>query len=309
MGTTYTIRFHTRTAVDAEKVEKGIKNRLELVNNLMSNWVADSDISRFNAREGLEPVTISEHTARVIRQAMALSNRTEGAFDPTVSPLIELWGFGTREPRREAPSDDEIRTALARCGMTQLRLDENLLTRRVSGLTLNLSAIAKGYAIDLVADYLTEQGITDFMVDVGGDMRVKGANPEGVAWRIGIEKPEYEGQTTLFRVASLRNVALATSGDYRNFFEVDGVVYSHVIDPRNGWPVKTGVASASVIAPNCATADALATTLMVLSAEAGLELVESMESVECLLQVYQPGGAYKSVMSSGMTQHLVPTKD
>ena len=301
MGTTYSIKIVTTPPFDQAIIARGIANHLEQMNLFMSNWVEESDLSRFNREP--ESLTVSQDTAKVVRRALEIWEYSRGAFDPTMDPLIELWGFGVKEDV-EFPTEDEITTALAITGFQHLSLEGNTLKKEIPELTLNLSAIAKGYAVDVVYDYLRAKNLASFMVEVGGEIRVSGKNERGLNWRIGIELPDQSTFKQFYKIAELEANALATSGNYRNYFEKNGTLYTHIIDPRTGYPVPPRIVSASVIAPDCMTADALATTLMILPANEGLELIERLKGVECLLLAPMPGLGFKEYSSSGMAAFL-----
>ncbi len=303
MGTTYSVKFTVTGKVDVNSLSNDIKVRLEEVNSLMSNWSEDSDTSRFNRHREDTPLEVSPHTARVIRNALDIADRTGGALDPTVSPLIELWGFGIAK-RKDFPTPEAIRQARAKTGYHHLELNGTQLVKRIPELTLNLSASAKGYAVDLIAAYLQEQGIDHFMVEIGGEVRVS-TPPTGLRpWRIGINSPTNPHGGDLYSVAQLTNQAMATSGDYLNFFMKDGVRYSHILDPNTGMPIPSRVGSVSVIASDCMTADSYATAITVLGPERGLQVISTLPGVECLILIRQEDGQFKEVSSPGMHTYL-----
>ncbi len=282
MGTTYEVRLG-ETVSESERigVAQAIEMALEDVNGKMSNYLPDSEISRFNRAEADVPMRVSIETFDVVRESVRVSEATGGAFDVTVAPLVRLWGFGAGATVRNAPpSQDEISAARARVGYIDIDLDDDsvTLTKKIPGLECDLSGIAKGYAVDRVALALEERGHQDYMVEVGGEVRTLGKNPSGEAWRIGIEKPavlvtgEREREREIERVVPLSGLSMATSGDYRNFYELEGKRYSHLIDPRTGRPVDNRLASVSVIDETCMRADALASGLLVLGPDAGFGL-------------------------------------
>ena len=261
-----------------EQIETAIATELESVNQMMSTYIKDSDVSQFNLHEGLDWFTVSSDTALVVSRALEISKRSAGAFDITVQPLVQLWKFGTDKDQPGIPAGDAIEEALKQIGYQhlQVRLDPPALKKSKPTLQIDLSAIAKGYAVDRVAKRLGQLDIENFLVEVGGEVRASGEKPEAMPWKVGIEKP-LAIKREPYQVVELYHKSLASSGDYRNYFTVDGKKYSHTIDPRTGKPVEHDVASTSVIADDCMTADALATALMVLGPKAGLELAESMK--------------------------------
>jgi thiamine biosynthesis lipoprotein len=269
----------------------------------MSTWREDSEISA--VRRGGE-VTVSPDTVDVVRDALALAAATDGAFDPTVQPLMEVWGFhsGSRTPA--APAPEALEAARAQVGWTRVRTGPDWVD--AGGTALDLSSIAKGHAVDRVSTALSRRGLANHMVEVGGEVRVAGEGPRGV-WALGIDAPE-EGAAPGQRfvaVAELVNHALATSGNYRNLVEVDGRKVHHTMDPRTGQPAVSDVASASIVAPTCREADALATAVMVLGAEAGLALLEARPDVEGLVLV--SGDTLEQRPTSGMARFLRATGD
>jgi len=276
----------------------GIVAVLDRIDRGMSTWREDTEIARFN-RGSDAAVALSAETRRVVGAALDLARESGGAFDPTVGPLVALWGFGAHAASRR-PAEDELARVRSRVGWRKLEWDESgRLLRRVPGVELDLSAIAKGYAVDAVIAELGAARAFGLLVEIGGEVRTSGTKPGAAPWRVGIQHPQAEA---LEEVVELRGVALATSGDYRQQRFVDGRWVTHVIDPRTGRPVGRGVASASVIAPTCMEADAVATTLMVLGAEAGLDWIEERPWLEALLLVREGGGALTRRASSGWSR-------
>lgn len=304
MGTYYQVKILGADPTQRIALDKDVVDQLEIVNQLMSNWVATSDVSRFNQNVSTTPVEIDDHTVKVVREAIAIAEQTEGAFDPTLGPLIELWGFGTRQ-NDVVPEAEILAETLDKIGYHKIQLDGNKLSKSQADLTMNLSSLAKGYAVDLVYEMLLEKGFRNFMVNVGGEIRVHGHNAAKKPWQMAIEGPDPNRINTIFRVASLKDVAMATSGDYRNFFRYQGKRYSHLLDPRTGWPIEARITAVSVIAPTCMTADALATALCILSPEDGISLIESMPNIECML-ILRDGERLTELTSSGMEAYLNP---
>jgi thiamine biosynthesis lipoprotein len=274
MGTTYTVKLAALPAgATAATLKAQVDARLERVNRLMSTYRSDSDVSRFNRRDDTDWFPVARETATVAEIAGRIGQASSGALDPTVYPLVRLWGFGPDAATRKIPDDVEISLALERVGYAKIgvRLEPPALRKSDAGVTLDLSAIAKGFAVDQVAEYLGSLSVGDYFVEVGGEIRVRGGKPSGQPWVVGIEKPVTTGRQ-LHRAVELRDGALATSGDYRNFFELDGHRYSHTIDPRSGRPVEHRLAAVSIWAATCTEADGWATAMMVLGPEAGYHL-------------------------------------
>ncbi|MGV6803615.1 MAG: FAD:protein FMN transferase [Ruegeria sp.] len=275
MGTTYHI---TAIGEDLDETElsAAVEETLAQVNGKMSNWDPNSEVSTFSASTSTDPVSVSDEFALVIAAANEVHEKTGGTFDVTLGPLIELWGFGPRKPEDPVPSDDEISAALDKVGQARLlTLDRQTgtLAKSEPEVGINLSAIAKGYGIDAVAQKLRGAGVESYMVEIGGDLVAKGQNDKGEAWRIGIEKPETASQGIQL-IVPLDNRGMATSGDYKNFFEQDGVRYSHIIDPTTGRPITHRTTSVTVLADNAMMADAWATAMLALGQEKGLKLAD-----------------------------------
>lgn len=302
-GTTWTVKWSG--AVGPEAVEPDIVAVLAEVDVQMSTWRDDSELSRARAADGA--VVVSEGTVDVVRTALALAEATGGAFDPTVEPLVEFWGF-RGERRTTLPTEEALaevrglvgweRVTLGRSGAGEPLLD-------TGGTALDLSAIAKGHAVDRVSHALSAHGVANHYVEVGGEVRVSGASPRGTLWRLGVERPVPGSApgADLVSLLSVTNRAVATSGNYRNAYVVDGVRVVHTLDPRIGRPVETPVASVTVIAPDCVLADGWATALMVLGAS-GLERVERTPDVEALLLSQGPDGALTAEQTTGMPAFL-----
>lgn len=270
MGTTWTVRLAAPPAgLDEAALRAGIEAELESVNAQMSTWREDSLLSRFNRLPAGESLLLSEDLAQVMRAAMALAEESGGAYDPTVGPLVNLWGFGPDPWRESAPSEDEIKQARSRTGWQRLDWDRrSSLLVQPGEVYVDLSSIAKGHAVDRVMAHLIRQGADGVLVDIGGDLRVQGRRPDGSAWRIAVEQP-LPGARTVQRVIEPGDRAVATSGTYRNRFESEGRRYSHTIDPRSGYPVEHDLVSITVVHDSCLQADALATALGVLGPEEG----------------------------------------
>ncbi len=277
MGTRYNITWMAHADdLAPEEVHKGVEAVLEAVNASMSTWRDDSEITRFNASEPGGWFEVSDDFADVFEMARAVSSASGGAYDVTVGPLVDLWGFGP-DMGDTVPEQGEIDTALAGVGQQRIEFDrQRPALRKPAPMAVDFSSIAKGYGVDRIAEWLEAQGIHRYLVEVGGEIRVSGDNPRGKPWHIAVEKPD---ATTRDVVATVRleDAAIATSGDYRNFFEVDGVRYSHTIDPRSGRPVHHDLVSVTVIHPSATMADAWATALTVLGTEAAMEVARREE--------------------------------
>lgn len=275
-GTTWHVRFRARAAQPAPaELAVDVRDVLDLVDARMSTWRDDSELSRFNRSASDDWWPVSTETAAVVATALDVHRRSQGAFDPTVAPLVALWGFGPGRTRARPPEAAQVEALLPRLGADGIavRAEPAALRKARPWLSLDLSGVAKGFAVDAVARRLAAQGVEDFLVEVGGELRARGAAPGGGAWRVGIERPE-PGARRIGWVVGLADAGLATSGDYRRYFEWQGRRYSHVIDPRSGYPVEHDLVSVSVLAPEAAYADAWATALLVLGPEAGWRVAE-----------------------------------
>lgn len=272
MGTTYNIKYIESEGIPSPEVlQKQVDRLLEEVNDQMSTYRKDSELSRFNQNQTSTPFEVSPQTATVVKEAIRLNGLTLGALDVTVGPLVNLWGFGPEARPEVVPTDEELAARKANTGIQHLTVEGNLLTKDIPNLYVDLSTIAKGWGVDVVADYIQSQGIQNYMVEVGGEMRLKGVNREGVKWRIAIEKPSAD-ERAVQEIIEPGDMAVATSGDYRIYFERDGVRYSHIINPQTGKPIRHKVVSVTVLDKSSMTADGLATGLMVLGEEQGMKI-------------------------------------
>jgi thiamine biosynthesis lipoprotein len=254
------------------EIEKSVKASLDKVDRLMSTYKPDSELSRFNRAPVGQPFELSPETAEVVREAIRIGDMSGGAFDVTIGSAVNLWGFGPDKHPDRIPSDAQVAAALEQVDYRALHLDGNTLTKS-KPVYVDLSAIAKGYGVDQVARALDAQGVTSYLVEVGGEIRTRGDKPDGQPWRIAVEKP-VSNERAVQRIIELDDSAVATSGDYRNYFEENGKRYSHTIDPRTGRPITHHLVSVTVLAADCMTADALATAVDVLGPEAGFEMAK-----------------------------------
>ena len=299
MGTTYSVTVVTEK-VDIDVLKKQIDTRLAMVNGSMSMFSPTSELSRFNKTKAHVPFKISKDFAYVMGQSNRLYNLTNGAWDGTLKPLVDLWGFGTKEKITKVPSPEAINDLLKTIGFNKIEILGNALQKKTPFVTLDLGSIAKGFGVDAVALLLQESGFKNFLVEIGGEVFTRGTKPGNLPWTVGISRPEKESAPdTLYRSMELKDRALATSGDYRNFVIINNKAYSHIIDPTTGYPVETGVVSASVTAENCTFADGLATALMVMPPEKGIALVNNLKKVECLIVVKKKDGTFMDLTSKG----------
>ncbi len=285
----------------------GITQRLVQVEQAMSTYLEDSEVSRFNRVAVATWFPVSSATVRVVSLAQEIAVSSGGAFDITVGELVELWGFGaTPAPApRQPPAPASLSRAREALGYQYLewRAQPPAL-RKQRPLHIDLSAIAKGYAVDQVADYLYERGLQHYLVEVGGELRAQGKNANGKAWRLGIERPD-AAPGTVQRAININDAAVATSGDYRNFYLWQGQRYSHSMNPHLGRPVRHALASVTVIAQRAARADALATALYVLGPDAGRQLAEQHELAAFFI-IRSATDTWEEYATPAMTQLLSP---
>ena len=301
MGTFYHIKVVAGYFEDLSGLQTRIDARLEEINQSMSTYRPQSEISRFNKLPPNESMAASDDFLKVLRVARKIYSLSAGAWDGTVKPLVNLWGFGNARPLEKAPSEEEIKTRLQAVGFDQIRMTASGQVGKTSrAVTLDLSSIAKGFGVDAVADLIRENGYRQFLVEIGGEVLAEGVRKDGKPWVVGISRPLPDASPgNVYRALALSGGAMATSGDYRLFFELDGVRYSHIIDPRTGYPVRNKVVSASVVAPDCTLADGLATALMVMGPIDGLTLVNRLPNVECLIITRSPDGQLSDHPSAG----------
>lgn len=280
MGTTYMVKLVAEPLLPEEsaRVASAIEAELEFVNGLMSTWDPESELSRFNQSASTEPFPISEPTLEVFLLAREISDLTGGAFDVTVGPVVSAWGFGATDRAPAPPSEAELAGLRERVGYQKLAIDPEArtLSKARADIECDLSAIAKGYGVDAVARALDRLGYGNYLVEVGGELRVRGERSSGRLWRVAIERPLGD-ERSIYGAFELRDAALATSGDYRNYYEQDGVRLAHLIDPRTGRPIAHALASVSVVHGDAARADALATGLSVLGLDEGFALAEASD--------------------------------
>lgn len=302
MGTSYQVKIITNDDVPTENLGEQIENRLSSLNQTFSTYIETSELMQFNQAKTGQPQAISEDMQVVMSIAQEVYGLTDGAFDPTVAPLVNLWGFGPNESNNVIPQSEQIQQALSVIGLNHLVLNKAAKkAQREQDIKLDFSAIAKGYAVDAVADLLESSGIQHYLVEVGGELRARGYKPNGDLWRIAIERPSLV-QGDVQQVIALQDVAVATSGDYRNYFEKNGKRYSHTIDPRIGYPVDHELASVTVIEETAVKADALATAMMVMGPEDSLMLAEKY-NIPVYILVKEADG-FKVQYSKAFAQYL-----
>jgi thiamine biosynthesis lipoprotein len=278
MGTTFkVVLVEPPKTLATDILESDILASLNDVDVLASTWRDDSELSEFNANPSIDWVVVSATFCDVLQQAIAVSRETDGAFDVTVGPLVNLWGFGPDGQVLEPPSDAAIDAAMQSVGVDKLETDcdDNLIRKASSSLYVDLSGWAKGYAVDEIARLLDTNGLENYLVEIGGEVRVSGHNSANRKWAIAVEAPSTSERIPQ-AVLRVTDTSVATSGDYRNYFAYDGAHYSHTIDTRTGRPVTHDLAAVTVVNPSTAYADAMATALLVLGPEAGPSLATKL---------------------------------
>lgn len=269
MGTTWSARVVVPAGASPDVLQAGIQAQLDAVDAQMSTYRSDSSLSQFNVAAAETWVRLTPSCFDVVERAIQLAADTGGAYDPTVGPLVNLWGFGPDGARHAPPPAQDIERVRARVGWHRLQLDRSHCALWQPGdAYLDLSSIAKGYSVDGAGAWLDHQGVSAWLVEVGGEFKGRGSKPDGSPWRVGVEQPD--GSNAHGLVLALRSRALATSGSYRRFFESHGRRHSHHIDPRTGHPTDGRVASVSVLAASAFEADPLGTAMTILGPEDGL---------------------------------------
>jgi thiamine biosynthesis lipoprotein len=293
MGTTYTVKYVQESgAPTANQISVDIEALLKEVNRQMSTWQKDSEISTFNQSQAGKYSVLSEDFLKVLLHAMDVAKETDGVFDPTIGPLVNIWGFGP-DGKRKVPSKEEIAQASAKVGYDKLEVipETREVRKTVEGMYLDLSASAKGFGVDVISDHLQRQGLVNHMVEIGGEVRTLGTK-NGKDWSIGIEVPSTDSMKVAQKVLPLKDRAIATSGSYRNFFEKGKKKYSHAMNFKTGEPIQHTLVSVSVILDSCMEADSWATALMVLGVDKGLQLAEKLKIPAYF--IYSPSGQNES---------------
>lgn len=294
-GTFYKIKYEAK---DGRSLAEHYKRLFLEVDSSLSTFNKESIISRFNSGE--DSVLVDSHFRNVFEKGAAVSEISGGAFDMTVAQVVNAWGFGFS--KRDDVSDELIDSLMRHVGYGKVRLVNGMLVRDEAGVMLDASAIAKGYSVDVVARCLDSLGVENYMVEIGGEISVKGVNHEGRPWGIGVTNPVDDStmmRTELYDVVYLQDKAMATSGNYRQYYHKGGKKYSHTIDPRTGYPVEHNLLSASVFADDCMTADALATACMVVGLDSSMAMIEAIPDVEGFFIYADSSGVFQTKTTSG----------
>jgi len=302
MGTTYHIKVVTWLNKNTDSLREKIEQRLIEINSSMSIYMEDSEISRFNKYKIIDKdFAVSDDFIRVVTIGKKLYEITGGAWDATINPLVNIWGFGNDKKKRKIPPIEQIKKLKENVGYNYINISgERHIAKKKKKIAIDFGSIAKGYAVDELSTLILKSGINDFIVEIGGEVYASGIRKDKENWKVGINRPEKDASySQIYKSVRLIDMALATSGDYRNFFEYQGKSYSHVIDPRTGWPVSNGVVSVSILAGSCAVADGLATAVMVMGHEKGIQLINSLDNIETLVVIQKEDGSLTDYFSKG----------
>ncbi|NVK32079.1 MAG: FAD:protein FMN transferase [Gammaproteobacteria bacterium] len=276
MGTTYSIVISDPADISATALQREVDQRLLEINESMSTWIEDSELSRFNQSTSTDWFEISKDFYDVLSLSLDISQQTDGNFDVTVGPLVNLWGFGPKSTSaNRVPSEAEITQAKMHVGFKYLSLAQSpyRIKKDNPAVYVDLSAVAKGYGVDQIATLVESKGVDSYLIEIGGEMATRGQSPRGTPWRLGIERPDANLRAVIQQF-EISEANMATSGDYRNYFEIDGKRFSHTLNISTGYPIDHRLASITVLADNTATADAYATAMMSMGETVGLEYAE-----------------------------------
>lgn len=303
MGTTYSLTYLTESG---KNLQSSVDSLLVVFNNSLSTYIPDSEISKFNRQDTL--VFNLPYLPQVLNASKRVYENTAGAFDPTVGPLVNVWGFGPGGPELKDSAD--IQVLLRLVGFDKVNFDQKEVRKSVPGIYLDFSAIAKGQGVDVIADFLTKRGIENYLIEIGGELVARGVNEKGELWKVGINRPDESASASdLYSIIALENRGMATSGNYRNFYVKDQIKISHTINPATGYPVNHNLLSATVLAKDCMTADAYATALMVMGVDRAIQLDSALSEIEVFL-IYGDGkGGYKTFASESLKPYLSFTQE
>jgi thiamine biosynthesis lipoprotein len=299
-GTTYNITYLTPDSIN---YQGEIENLLSGFDRSLSTWVDTSLISKVNQDSvGLSPDSYFE---TCFRAAGIVNRESQGAFDISIGPLVNAWGFGYTEASEIDSS--LVRELLPLVGMDQIRIENGIIVKDNPGVLLDMNAIAQGYAVDVIYEFFLSEGLENYLVEIGGEVRTKGTNPRGTSWRVGIDRPVEGLQipgADLQAIIEISDQSLATSGNYRRFYEKDGKKYAHTINPKTGWPVRHGLLSATVLTRDCMMADAWATAFMVMGTEKSIRFLEDRKDLQAYLIYNDENGDYRIWYTEGLKEKI-----
>ena len=300
-GTNYHITYQDKRY---RNFDKDIKKIFSDIDAALSVFNPNSIVSRFNKQDN--PVEVDEHFRFMFEEAKRLNKKSNGAFDVTVGPLVQAWGFGT-DKQPEKIDSLLIDSLLKISGMHHINIADNKVIKKKKGVQLNFNAIAKGYTVDVIADFFDKKKINNYLIEIGGEVRVKGKNPKKMLWRIGVDKPEDGNKipgSALSAIIRLNNKALATSGNYRNYYVKDGIKFAHTIDPETGYPVQHQLLSTTIVTDKCAVADAFATACMVKGFDESIEMVENDRQIEGFFIFNDKNGKFRIYVTNGLKENI-----
>lgn len=300
MGTTYSITIVDKVNIinDRLAIKTQIDSLLYIINQRFSTYISKSEINIFNAYESKSTFQISPDFFEIIEKSLEVYELSEGSFDITIYPIFDAWGFSLDYNTTMVPDSFIIEKLLKHTGSDQLVLNKPYLSKNDSLLKIDVSGIAKGWGVDKVGELLNSLGLYDYLIEIGGEMLVVGENKENKKWEVGIRFPN-KTDFNLYSSIFLKNKAIATSGTYQNYFTIDSINYSHLINPKTGYPIQHELISATIIADDCVTADAIATAVMVKGFANGLNWINSMDNIEGLLIGINKEGDYFHEQSKG----------
>ena len=277
MGTTYSVQIVNNLNYEIEELQTQIDSILNNVNSIASTYIDDSEIMYLNNMKSIQPVQLSDELFFLIRKSIDYYDVSDGYYDVSVGPLVDLWGFGRNKDIYSTPSLDQIDSVMRFVGLDKLQiLDGTKISKKEVNLSIDLSSIAKGYGVDMISNYLENCGFENFLVDIGGELSAKGLN-NNESWSIGIQNPQDFG---IIKKIELNNKSIATSGTYINYNRIDSTNYPHIINPRKGCPVPNHIISATVIADKCVDADAIATMIIALGDKRMIDVLDRIEDID-----------------------------
>ncbi len=309
MGTSYSIKFIPPKNVNLTAIKQDVENRLQNINASMSTYLEDSELSLINKTGANVWVPVSNDLFKVLETARNISIKSEGAFDITVGPLVNLWGFGPEKRPIVTPDERVIKKLLNNTGINKIKLDKNnkAIKKAHDSVYIDLSAIAKGFAVDSIASLLHEKyGLNSYLVEIGGEVSASGYNQGGERWRVGIERPEPE-RREIQRIIRLEEIAMATSGGYRNYFDLEGKRYSHTINPATGQPVTHNLESVTVLHKSAMIADAWATAMLVMGVEQAKIKAEEYQ-LAVLMVAKLDNERHLEIMNNHFRKYLLPSE-